>query len=147
MVRRYPQNVPQGRRVFPSLTVHEHLAMVARHEGAWTIARVYEAFPRLAERRGHGGAELSGGEQQMLAVARALLLNPALLVTDKPTEGLAPVLVEQNIAVAASIAQQAMVMVGGRIALVADAATLATDVALQRQYLGVGTSLIEEDAA
>ena len=160
--------VPQGRRVFPSLSVHEHLAMVARPGRAqgrtWTIDRIYDAFPRLAERRRNGGAELSGGEQQMLAVARALLLNPVLLVMDEPTEGLAPLLVEQlvellrrlpaegvglllveqNIAVATSVADRVLVMVNGRIALAADAAALAADEALQRRYLGVGTSLQAE---
>jgi ABC-type branched-subunit amino acid transport system ATPase component len=88
--------VPQGRRVWPSLTVDEHLRLAAGgRSGAWTVARVYQTFPRLAERKGHGGAELSGGEQQMLAIARALLFNPMLLVMDEPTEGLAPVIVSQ----------------------------------------------------
>jgi branched-chain amino acid transport system ATP-binding protein len=157
--------VPQGRRVFPSLSVHEHLRMVAR-PGAdpareWTVERVYETFPRLAERRRNGGAQLSGGEQQMLAVARALLLNPSLLVMDEPTEGLAPVivdqlvqlfgqlaadgigllLVEQNIAVATEIARTVLVMVNGRIALETNAADLAADADLQRRYLGVGTTV------
>jgi branched-chain amino acid transport system ATP-binding protein len=98
--------VPQGRRVFPSLSVHEHLAMVAKpgsRPGGWTIERVYATFPRLAERRRNGGAQLSGGEQQMLAVARALLLNPVLLVMDEPTEGLAPVIVEALSAVLAQL--------------------------------------------
>ena len=88
--------VPQGRRVWPSLTVDEHLRLVARATaGAWTVERIYAMFPRLAERKGNGGAQLSGGEQQMLAIGRALLLNPRLLVMDEPTEGLAPVIVEQ----------------------------------------------------
>ncbi len=88
--------VPQGRRVWPSLSVEEHLKLVrGRGKGPWTMARVFELFPRLAERRHHGGAQLSGGEQQMLAIGRALLLNPRLLVMDEPTEGLAPVIVEQ----------------------------------------------------
>ncbi len=88
--------VPQGRRVWPSLTVDEHLRLAARDQsGSWTVARVYQTFPRLAERKGHGGAELSGGEQQMLAIARALLFNPILLVMDEPTEGLAPLIVAQ----------------------------------------------------
>ena len=155
--------VPQGRRVFPSLSVHEHLRMVARGPGAsgggWTIERVYATFPRLAERRRNGGAQLSGGEQQMLAVARALLLNPKLLVMDEPTEGLAPVivdqlvrvfrhlaqegiamlLVEQNIAVATEVAETVLVMVNGRIALETDAKELAANADLQRRYLGAGT--------
>ena len=89
--------VPQGRRVWPSLTVDEHLKLAERsaHRGVWTIERIYDLFPRLAERRGNGGYQLSGGEQQMLAIGRALLFNPRLLVMDEPTEGLAPVIVEQ----------------------------------------------------
>src|SRR3954451_20037602 len=88
--------VPQGRRLFPSLSVDEHLRMIARRgEGSkrWTIQRIYELFPRLAERRRNGGAQLSGGEQQMLAIGRALLTNPTLLIMDEPSEGLAPAII------------------------------------------------------
>ena len=88
--------VPQGRRLWRSLTVDEHLRMVSTgHDGAWSIERIYSTFPRLAERKNNGGSQLSGGEQQMLAISRALLLNPRLLVMDEPTEGLAPVIVSQ----------------------------------------------------
>jgi branched-chain amino acid transport system ATP-binding protein len=86
--------IPQGRRIFPSLTVQENLTLGARG-GAWTLDRVYDLFGNLKERRHNRGGQLSGGEQQMLAIGRALLTNPSLLLMDEPSEGLAPVLVEQ----------------------------------------------------
>ena len=88
--------VPQGRRLFPSLSVDEHLRMTARGNGSrrWTIDRIYELFPRLAQRKRNGGAQLSGGEQQMLAIGRALVTNPTLLIMDEPSEGLAPTIIE-----------------------------------------------------
>ena len=85
--------VPQAREIFPSLSVEENLG-VAAHPGRWDLARVYDLFPRLAERRTHRGNQISGGEQQMLAIARALMGNPALLLMDEPLEGLAPIIVE-----------------------------------------------------
>src|SRR5882724_8052347 len=158
--------VPQGRRVWPSLSVDEHLTLAARGgRGPWSVAGVYEIFPRLAERRRNGGAELSGGEQQMLAIARALLFNPMLLVMDEPTEGLAPViveqvaamlkhlaadgeiavlLIEQNLGVAIDVADTVDVMVNGRIARSMPAAELAADRALQQQLLGVNAGVDEE---
>src|SRR5512132_4487121 len=151
--------VPQGRRLFPSLSVEEHLRMVAgRNGGPWNMRRVYESFPRLAERRRNGGAQLSGGEQQMLAIGRALLFNPMLLVMDEPTEGLAPVivqqvaemlkrlaadgsisvlLIEQNLGVAIDVADTVDVMVNGRIARSMPSAELAADRDLQQRLLGV----------
>jgi branched-chain amino acid transport system ATP-binding protein len=87
--------VPQGRRIFPSLSVEENLAVAARGAGPWTAARVYETFTRLADRRRHKGNQLSGGEQQMLAIGRALMTNPRCLLMDEPSEGLAPLLVDE----------------------------------------------------
>jgi uncharacterized protein (UPF0261 family)/ABC-type branched-subunit amino acid transport system ATPase component len=149
--------VPQGRRVWPSLSVDEHLRMVVR-KGPWTVDRIYNVFPRLSERKKNGGAELSGGEQQMLAISRALLFNPKLLVMDEPTEGLAPVivqqvsamlkslaaegeisvlLIEQNLGVAIEVADTVDVMVNGRIARSMRASELAADRELQQRLLGV----------
>jgi len=151
--------VPQGRRLFPSLSVDEHLRMVAGRGGRkrWTVDGVYSLFPRLKERRRNGGAQLSGGEQQMLAIGRALLTNPALLVMDEPSEGLAPaiieqlietfrtleqeglaiLLIEQNLGMATAIAERQLVMVAGSIAAETTAAELSSDMELQRRYLGV----------
>ncbi len=151
--------VPQGRRIWRSLTVEEHLDLVAQREGSWTKDRVYSTFPRLAERRQNLGGHLSGGEQQMLAIGRALLLNPKLLVMDEPTEGLAPMIVrqvedtlirlaesggvdvlviEQNIGVACAVSEQVAIMVNGRINRTLEAASLADDTNLQQALLGVG---------
>ena len=152
--------VPQGRRLWRSLTVDEHLRMtVAGHDGAWSIERIYSTFPRLAERKHNGGSQLSGGEQQMLAISRALLLNPRLLVMDEPTEGLAPVIVsqvanmlmhlgeeadidvlviEQNIGVATAISENVAIMVNGRVNRLMSAGALAADRELQQNLLGVG---------
>ncbi len=100
--------VPQGRRLWPSLTVHENLACVAR-PGPWTLDKAYALFPRLAERRGHGGAQLSGGEQQMLAISRALVTNPRLLLLDEPMEGLAPIVVQELARVLRDLATEASI--------------------------------------
>ena len=150
--------VPQGRRLFASLTVHEHLEIVgAGSKDAWTPDRVYDLFPRLAERKNVSGTSLSGGEQQMLAIGRALLTNPRLLIMDEPSEGLAPTIVEglvqtikdlagegmgllvveQNLGVATSLAERQLVMVTGEIATETTAEELAADPAAQRRYLGV----------
>ena len=152
--------VPQGRRTFPSLTVQEHMQLAASGKrGAWTIERIYETIPRLAERRRNGGTQLSGGEQQMLAIGRALMANPRLIIMDEPSEGLAPVivdhlvevlkrlpedgmsllLVEQNLGVATDVCAEVAIMVNGRIATRMASAELLADEAAQRRFLGVST--------
>ena len=151
--------VPQGRRLFPSLTVTEHLTMLkgARAKSGWTLERVFGLFPRLAERRHHRGGQLSGGERGMLAVGRALMIDPDLILMDEPSEGLAPVmvqhlegivldlkreglsilLVEQNLYSALAVADRVYVLETGQVVHQAGAAELArqTDVLFAR--LGV----------
>ena len=139
--------VPEGRRIFSHLTVDENLLVPLERPGPWTIARIHELFPRLAERRANKGRQLSGGEQEMLAIARALILNPRLLILDEPSQGLAPLivrevfkvvtaarqegisilLVEQNVRAAVEIADRAYVLDDGRVVFSGAAAEFAKD--------------------
>jgi branched-chain amino acid transport system ATP-binding protein len=152
--------VPQGRRLFPSLNTDEHLRMIGSRGGRWTIDGIYALFPRLAQRRKLGAGQLSGGEKQMLAIGRALLCNPRLLIMDEPSDGLAPTIVEtlvqtlqtlseegvhllvveQNLGVATALAQRQLVMLRGQIAVETTASALTTDEDAQRRYLGVAGS-------
>lgn len=154
--------VPETREIFPSLTVEENLDLAASRPFAaarsgWALERIYELFPALKERRRNGGTTLSGGEQQMLAIARALLLNPRLLVLDEPTEGLAPIvvrqiydnlralketgltilLVEQNFGFATGLADRCAVLGRGVVQWQGSVAAMRTDTAVQRRWLGV----------
>jgi branched-chain amino acid transport system ATP-binding protein len=149
--------VPQERFMFPSLTVEEHLTAVAR-PGRWTVARVYEIFPRLAERRANFGNQLSGGEQQMLAIGRALMVNPQLLLLDEPMEGLAPIIVqelmnvirelvddggmavivvEQHAKLALTLTRKAVVLDRGRVVHRADSDALLADPARLHRLVAV----------
>lgn len=151
--------VPQERDIFPSLTLEENLT-VAAQRGHWTLARIYELFPRLKERRRHMGDQLSGGEQQMLAMGRALLLNPQLLLLDEPLEGLAPliaqevletiqtmvngssmavILVERHAQQILPITRDAMILERGRIVHQGPSQLLATSPDLLDKWLGVGS--------
>jgi len=152
--------IPQGRRIFPSLTVEENLALGARGkvgDDAWTIERVYGLFGNLAERKRHRGSQLSGGEQQMLAVGRALLANPSLLLMDEPSEGLAPViidrvgeiladlrrsglsifLVEQNYGLATALADTIYILSNGRVVWQGTPGELEDSASVRETYLGV----------
>ncbi len=150
--------VPQERNIFKSLTVEENLTAIAR-AGPWTVERIYAMFPRLAERRGNLGTQLSGGEQQMLAIGRALVLNPRLLLLDEPLEGLAPLIVEELLRaltrivreerLAAIIVEQhahkilgmtddALILERGRVAHVAGSRALLDDPQTLERYLAVG---------
>jgi branched-chain amino acid transport system ATP-binding protein len=148
--------VPEGRRVFANLTVEENLMVPLEKAGPWTIARIYELFPRLAQRKSNKGRQLSGGEQEMLAIARALLLNPRLLLLDEPSQGLAPLivqevfkvvvaarkegisvlLVEQNVRAAVEVADRAYVLDDGKVVYSGLAAEFAKDEERVRSLAG-----------
>jgi branched-chain amino acid transport system ATP-binding protein len=149
--------VPQGRRIFSGLSVQENLSIAARGSGRWTLESVYELLPRLAERRSHRGDQLSGGEQQMLAMGRALIGNPRLLLLDEPSEGLAPnlvdsvievlaelrreglaiLLVEQNLHAAVALADRVHIMEKGRMVYGATTDEFRRDPETARSLLGV----------
>ncbi|MGO8920594.1 MAG: ABC transporter ATP-binding protein [Stellaceae bacterium] len=153
--------VPEGRGIFATLSVREHLVMAARagRDGRrdWSLARVLATFPRLAERLDHGGAQLSGGEQQMLTISRALMTNPDLLILDEATEGLAPLIakeiwailrqlragglavliVDKNFAALAAVADRAIVLVRGRVAFAGSTAELTAQPEMVHRHLGV----------
>jgi branched-chain amino acid transport system ATP-binding protein len=158
VARRGVSLVPQGRRVFGSLTVEENLRIVARPARGWDLARVYDLFPRLVERRGQVAATLSGGEQQMLAIGRSLMTNPGLLLMDEPSEGLAPtvldvilgglrriklqgqavLLAEQNVDLALEVADQVCVLgEAGTVAWSGPPATLRDEPAILRELVGL----------
>jgi len=148
--------VPEGRRIFANLSVEENLKVPLERSGPWTIPRIYELFPRLAERRTNRGRQLSGGEQEMLSIGRALLLNPRLLILDEPSQGLAPLivrevfrivsrmrdegisvlLVEQNARMSLEIADVAYVLDDGAIVYAGGAHELAADEARVRALTG-----------
>lgn len=152
--------VPEHRGIFGLLSVEENLAIAVRRGSPWQLADVYRIFPRLKERRKNGGMQLSGGEQQMLAIARALLNHPRLLMLDEPVEGLAPViveeivdqlrqisatgmpivLVEQNLEVCAQLAQRHTILEQGRVVYAASNAEFASDHAAKDRYLGVNVA-------
>ena len=149
--------VPQGRRVFGSLTVRENLTVAARRGGPWDLPAIYETFPQLREREGQTAGSLSGGEQQMLAIGRALMTNPRLLLLDEPSEGLAPqivaevarvlgrlrqgglsiVLVEQNTKLALGVADAVVTLNSGRVAFAGGADAVRADASFLAQHLGV----------
>jgi branched-chain amino acid transport system ATP-binding protein len=148
--------VPEGRQVFPNLTVRENLVATARR-GQWTLERVFGLFPNLKERRGHYGNQLSGGEQQMLAIARALMTNPRLLILDEATEGLAPLIradiyrsigqlkaaglsilvIDKDVRALTRVADRHYVLEKGRVVWTGSSAELAGNAEVQRRYLGV----------
>jgi branched-chain amino acid transport system ATP-binding protein len=156
--------VPEGRRIFPNLTVDENLRVPLERPGPWTIPRIYELFPRLAERKGNRGRQLSGGEQEMLSISRALLLNPKLLLLDEPSQGLAPLivqdvfkvvvsarkegisvlLVEQNVRAAVEIADRAYVLDDGKVVFSGPAKEFAKDEARVRALAGASAEKWEE---
>ncbi len=151
--------VPEGRQIFPNLTVEENLVATAtqRHGSRWTLKRVYELFPRLEERRDNRGTQLSGGEQQMLAIGRALMTNPKLLILDEATEGLAPLIraeiwsclkhlkserqailvIDKNVDVLAAFADRHVIVEKGRVAWTGTSAELAADATLKDRFLHV----------
>jgi len=155
--------VPEGRRIFSNLTVEENLKVPLERPGPWSVARVYELFPRLAQRKNNKGRQLSGGEQEMLAIARALLLNPKLLLLDEPSQGLAPLivqevfrvvasareegisvlLVEQNVRAAVEIADRAYVLDDGKVVYAGSAAEFAKDEERVRALAGASAEVWE----